>query len=400
MRLVFLTQRLPYAPNRGDRVRAYHELRLLARLGHEVHLVSLVHDEEEASHVDDLRDFTASVHPVPVTRLRNLVRGALRLGTRWPLTHSLLDGSRMHAVLGRTVNTHAPDLVFAYCSSMVRFAMEPPLADIPFVMDMVDVDSAKWAALAEHAQPVLRSVYAREATCLGAFEATAVERSHVTWVVNEREAVLLRTVAGQDARIQALENGVDIDYWRPTASTQASQDVVFCGVMNYAPNEEAALWLARAVWPAVRAQCPGARLLIVGASPTPRLRALPDTDTSVVVTGTVADVRPFLWAGAVAAAPLKIARGVQNKVLEAVAAGLPCVVTPAVAGGLPPEIVPACDVAESPEAYAGALLRMLALSAADRTRRVELAQPDRLSWESRLAPIGPAIEEAVRGRPA
>jgi polysaccharide biosynthesis protein PslH len=100
----------------------------------------------------------------------------------------------------------------------------------------------------------------------------------------------------------------------------------------------------------------------------------------------------------VATAPLMVARGVQNKVLEAVAAGLPCVVTPAVAGGLPPEIAPACDVAESADQFAEALLRMLALGTADRGRRVGLAQPERLSWESRLAPIGDAVEEAGRRR--
>jgi glycosyltransferase involved in cell wall biosynthesis len=173
---------------------------------------------------------------------------------------------------------------------------------------------------------------------------------------------------------------------------------VFCGMMNYAPNEQGTAWLASEVWPLVRVKRPAARLVIVGANPTRRLRDLADRDRSVVVTGSVPDVRPYLWAGAVAAAPLHVARGVQNKVLEAVAAGLPAVVTTAVAGGLPAEVLPACDVADTPVPFANALVTLLGLPPQARRARAGAASLELMTWESRLAPMIAAIEAlAVAG---
>jgi glycosyltransferase involved in cell wall biosynthesis len=172
--------------------------------------------------------------------------------------------------------------------------------------------------------------------------------------------------------------------------------VVFCGVMNYAPNEEGAVWLAERVWPAVRAARPTARLLLVGTGPTSRLLALARRDESVIVTGAVPDVRPFLWQGAVAAAPLLVARGVQNKVLEAVGAGLPAVVTPVVAAGLPAAVVPACRVAADPSEFASALIDLLSCPPARRRELASLAHLDGMKWESRLAPFLEAIAHAPK----
>jgi glycosyltransferase involved in cell wall biosynthesis len=279
---------------------------------------------------------------------------------------------------------------------MVRYALEPPLAGMPFVMDMVDVDSEKWAALARTARPPLRWVYAREARLLARFEAAATRKSLVTYVVNEREASSLRRLAGASASIEVLQNGVDLEYLAPPVNPASSCDVVFCGVMNYAPNVQGAMWLAREVWPRVRAARPEARLLLVGAGPTRRLLDLPRADSSIVVTGAVPDVRPYLWNGAVAAAPLLVARGVQNKVLEAVGAGLPAVVTPVVAGGLPVEIMAACRVAGSSEAFSQALLDLLALGPEQRRGIAVGADLQRLAWGPRLETLVRTLEEIQR----
>ena len=210
MRILFLTHRLPYAPNRGDRVRAYHELRALATAGHEVHVLSLAHDEEEAGHAADMRGLCASVHIARVPRVRNLLRALPTLAGGRPLTHALLDSPDVRPTLGSLVHTHHPNLVLAFCSGMARFALEPPLVGIPFVLDMVDVDSGKWRELAKTARLPLNLIYAREARVLGAFEADAARHATVTYVVNTREADALRGLAGPDARIEVLENGVDL----------------------------------------------------------------------------------------------------------------------------------------------------------------------------------------------
>ncbi len=143
MRVLVLTQRLPYAPNRGDRLRVYHMLHHL-RAHADVELVSLVHDDEEASHVDDVRAFVSRVTALRVSKIRGSISAAAALVTGMPLTHALLDAPGMTATLRRICDQHRPDVVLACGSGMARFAMQPPLDRIPLVLDFVDVDSCKW----------------------------------------------------------------------------------------------------------------------------------------------------------------------------------------------------------------------------------------------------------------
>jgi polysaccharide biosynthesis protein PslH len=164
-------------------------------------------------------------------------------------------------------------------------------------------------------------------------------------------------------------------------------------VMSYSPNAEAAEWLGRDVWPRVRHRNPTARLALVGSDPPAALRRLADNDASIVVTGHVPDVKPWLWDSAVAAAPLHIARGIQNKVLEAVSAGLPCVVSSEVYDGLPEEIRPACEVADSADHCAERIAALLALSPEARRQRARTARLEALEWPRRLTPMIALIDE-------
>lgn len=391
MRVLFLTQRLPYAPNRGDRVRAFHLLRFLRTFA-EVDVVSFVHDDDEAAHAGDLAP-AAEVDVVRIPRFRNHLLALPRLGSQTPLTHLLLDAPEMRGVL-KTKVAREPDVVLAFGSGMARFALEPPLLGIPLVLDMVDADSAKWEALGAKSGLPMSWVYRREARCLGAFERRATASAFATTVVNERERDVLRRIAPEGA-IEVVPNGVDVEGLMPAGPPGTSTDVVLCGVMNYPPNEAAAIWLASSVWPLVRKQVPAARLMLVGASPTKRVQHLGTADGSIVVTGAVPEVTPYLWAGAVSAAPLFTARGVQNKVLEAVAAGLPAVVTPAVAEGLPAPVLQACTVADTAEAFAAQLVA--GLHRTPEARRAVAARADLrgLSWGGCLAPFRELIETAA-----
>jgi sugar transferase (PEP-CTERM/EpsH1 system associated) len=403
VRVLFLTHRLPYAPNRGDRVRAYHLLRHLRGIA-DVDLISLVHDADEAAHVGTMSSLASSVRPVRVTRVRNVARTLVALRGRTPVTHTLHDGSDLIAAVDAAVAAHPPSVVLAYCSGMARLAFQPSLSTVPFVLDMVDVDSRKWASLAATADPLRSWVYAREARCLAAFERVAARRAFVTLVVTESERQALVAIAG-DARIEVVPNGVDTASLRPLGAPVDSQTIVFCGVMDYPPNEEGALWLANEVWPRVRAERPDARLKLVGTRPTRAVRGLASDDRGISVTGHVDDVRPHLWGAAASAAPLLTARGVQNKVLEAVAAGLPVVATPVVMEGVPSEIHAACVTAGDPTAFAAALVQMLNQTASARRTMAERADLTKLSWSDRLQPVGRLLDEAVRspglpGRPA
>ena len=168
MNVLYLTHRLPFAPNRGDRIRAYYTIRELSKHAN-VALFSLVHDAEEKERTGNV-DFVSAQRTVAVTPVRNWLHGAVRMPGDRPLTHSLLDAGGLQKALEEFVAAVRPDAVLAYCSGMARFCLSEPLARLPFVLDMVDVDSQKWADLATRSGVLKRYVYAREARTLMAFE--------------------------------------------------------------------------------------------------------------------------------------------------------------------------------------------------------------------------------------
>lgn len=378
MRVLYLTHRLPYAPNRGDRIRAFHLLEGL-RAAAEVTLLSLVHDDAEAAHANTLAARGVRVVTARVRGVSRYLRAGLALVGTTPLTHVLLDSPELPEALERIAGAGPPDVVVAFCSGVAPLALRPPFDHVPLVLDMVDVDSEKWRSLSATVSPPRAWVYRREATVLAAFERRVAERAVTTLVINEKERAALAAIApGSD--IRTVTNGVDLDAFRPLEPPPPSSTVVFCGVMNYAPNEEGATWLVREVWPAVVAARPDARLELVGSQPSAAVRAL--AGPSVVVTGAVPHPRDYLWKAAVAAAPLQTARGLQNKVLEALAAGTPVVTTPAVAEGLPPSVAAGCAVASTPASFASALIEGLTTSPEARRARATAVDLAPLSWDT------------------
>ena len=393
MRVLVLTQRLPYAPNRGDRLRVYHMLQHLRDYA-DVELVSLVHDEEEASHVDEVRAFVARLTALRVSKIRSGINALAAMMTGTPLTHALLDAPGMSATLRRICETHPPDVVFAYGSGMARFAMAPPLERLPLVLDFVDVDSGKWRDMAAAGTPPKSWIYRREAATLGAFEARAARKALTSLVVNEREAANARALT-PDVNVQVLANGVELERLRPLGPPKPGARVVFCGVMSYEPNAAGMTWFVEEVWPRVRATRPDATLAVVGPDPSPAFRAICDKDSSITVAGRVPDVRDWLWGAAVGIAPLHVARGVQNKALEAIAAGLPIVITPAVAGGLPPQAAVAARVAETPADFAAQIVDLLSKSATERRAIASRSDFTALTWARTLAPLASILESAA-----
>jgi sugar transferase (PEP-CTERM/EpsH1 system associated) len=397
MNVLMLTHRLPYAPNRGDRTRAYHMLRYLAA-SYRVHLVSLVHDDEEASRVPELRDIAASVSAARCRRAAGLARGVVALAGRKPLTHALLDSRELQPVVDQVASRHPPDVVLAYGSGMARLALAPPLDNTPLVVDLVDVDSEKWRQYAAVTRLPLRWIYGREARCLGSFEARVARTAFATVVVNERERRALQVLAPKAAAAVVVPLGLDVKSFTPPRPPAKTERVVFCGVMNYRPNVEGISWFLREVWPKVRAARPAATLAIVGADPVRKLRALAQHAGGVELTGTVADVRPYLWDSSVFVAPLRIARGMQTKVLECLAAGLPGVITPAVNDGLPQDIRRACVVAEDAVSFASSVVELLAETPSARRRVTEEIDFEHLAWDRQLGPFAELLEEAAASR--
>jgi sugar transferase (PEP-CTERM/EpsH1 system associated) len=394
LKVLFLTHRLPFAPNRGDRVRAFHMVKLLAK-HFDLTVASLVHDQDEEAQAATVQRMGARVVTAPFSRPRNLARASLAVWGRTPLTHVLLDSPGMRDAIAEATRDDRPDVVLSYCSGMAQYCLAPPLAGLPLVMDFVDVDSAKWAAFSESASPPMAWVQAREARYLSTFEARAARASSAAVVVNERERETLRRLS-PDANVQVVPNGVDVAGLLPPNIPASEPRVVFQAVFNYAPNVDGALWFAREVWPRVRAAIPTAQFTLAGAYPTRAVRKLAMADRSIEVTGSVDDIRPYLWRSAVAVAPMFQARGVQNKVLEAAAAGLPSVVTPAVWGGLPHEVLPACRLAETASEFAAAVVSLLSMKPEARRQQAMRAQLTSLGWPQRLSPLLGLIEAAAR----
>lgn len=383
MKVLFLTHRLPYAPNRGDRIRSYHMLRALQGKA-DIHLFSLV-DADERQHVADLPAWLSSITTAEPPVLWNRTKGLLTLAGSRPLTHTLLDAPGIEGQLARLAKDTHPDVIFAYCSGMARFAVDGPLRHLPCVLDMVDVDSEKWRTLGETASAPWRWIYAREARTLRPFEKRAVGHATTTLVVNLREGQTLESIA-PGAPVAVVQNGVDVDFFRPSSPRGSSATVVFCGVMDYEPNIEGVVWFARQVWPRVRMAHPDARFLIVGTNPTKavdQLAAVP----GIEVVGAVPDVRPYLWRAALAVAPLLTARGLQNKVLEALAAGLPVVTTTAVGAGLPAEVLRGCALADDPAAFSDAVSAVLGASVVTRARMAGSVDFSGLTWSDRLQKV-------------
>lgn len=330
MRVLAITHRTPFPPDKGDKIRAHHLLTGVARRGVEVHLVAFAEPPADQRHAARLRRDFASVTLIPLNLRRQKIRALSALLGSSPITLPVFSSEAMHEAVSLRVHDLRPDVIFAESSSMAPYALEHPT--IPFLMDFVDADSVKWRSYAEAARPPMRAVYEREATTLARFERDVARRARISVITAERERALMESIA-PGCEVRVLANGVDTEFFCPRAEVPTEPSLVFFGAMDYAANIEAALTLVREVLPRVRRRHPNARVVLAGSKPSQELRRLTDI-SGVIVTGYIADIRPVVQGCSLGVFPLRVARGVQNKVLEAMAMGVPVVTSPAVAEGV------------------------------------------------------------------
>ena len=393
--ILFLAHRIPFPPDRGDKIRSFNILRHLSTLA-TVHLACFADDQADAAHLPALREALGGAlgeAHVEVRRTSRAAAGARALLAGKPVSLTLFDSGAMRGFVHRILARADVATAFAFSGQMAQFV---PGGGVRLVMDFVDMDSAKFQAYAAQGGP-LASIHRREARRLFAFERETAARAAASLFVSDAEAALFRARAGLPrADIRALHNGVDLDFYHPNALAAAAAPgrplIVFTGQMDYAPNIDAVGWFAREVLP----QLPGAHFAIVGRNPTDAVRRL--AGERITVTGEVPDTRCWMAAADAVVAPLRIARGVQNKVLEAMAMARPVVATPAAFEGI--EAQPGRDllVAQNAQEQARAIRHLLsdparaaALGAAAR-RRVEAVY----SWDARLAPLAGLVGLAER----
>jgi sugar transferase (PEP-CTERM/EpsH1 system associated) len=394
MNLLVLVHRIPYPPNKGDKIRSYHELRYLAAR-HRVHLGCLADQPEDLAHVPLLRQMATSLEVVPLDPRRARLRSLAALASTEPLSVRYFASRRLQAWVDATLRRERIDAVLLFSSPMWAYVAQRGL---PVVMDFCDVDSDKWRQYAERAPWLMRPVYALEARRLRAWEQEALHGAAASVLVAERERRLWSDLpVALQTKVHVVRNGVDLQFFTPRRSPDPGADtIVFTGAMDYYANVDAVTFFAREVLPRVRARRPGAQFVIVGSRPTDEVRALAALP-GVQVTGFVDDVRDWYARASVCVVPLRIARGIQNKLLEALAMQRPVVCTAAAADGLGAGGGDGIRIADGAPALADAVIEVLA----DRARAAAQAAAGRrfvereYEWDGAMAMLERLLERAA-----
>jgi polysaccharide biosynthesis protein PslH len=344
VKILFLCHRIPYPPDKGDKIRAFHELRAMAER-HEVDLFTLADRPEDMVCQEALRQYCKSVTVALINPAAARLRALPYLLTRTALTLPYFRSGELATAVRGALRSRSYDRIFVYCSSMAQYLKG--VEGIPTVIDMVDVDSDKWTQYAGFSGFPFSTIYRREGRALQRYEREIAGRSSSVVVTTEREAELMRQIS-DSAAVHVVPNGVDTKYFDPAAVPKEATvpTVIFTGDMSYFPNQEAVIFFAREVLPLIRRSVEGARFLIVGRNPGKKVAALREIE-GVEVTGFVPDVRTYLARAHVAVAPFTIAAGIQNKILEAMAYGLPVVATSRTRRGLSPEVADLVAMGES-----------------------------------------------------
>jgi polysaccharide biosynthesis protein PslH len=381
--VLFLCHRVPFPPNRGDKIRSWHILRHVAQIA-PVHVCALWDDERDLAHRARLEDICASVtfERANPSRLAAMAKAFLngKPASVMACASAALQSRVDTLLISRPIQT-----IYAFSGQMAQFV--PIDTNARFVMDFVDMDSAKFAAFGGFAN-------GQEAKRLLQWEHDVAARADLSLFVSDAEADLFRASSPPaDAQVTALENGIDLnvfDQARPATPVPAKGHplIVFTGQMDYRPNVEAVVQFAAETWPIFRAQFRDACFAIVGRNPTAAIQKINGT-SGIIVTGEVTDPRDWLVAADIVVAPLLLARGIQNKVLEAMAMAKPVIASPAAAEGIDVEAGRDLIVADGPAATAASLADLMrdparanAIGEAARAR-VEA----RYGWDAQLSSL-------------
>lgn len=391
--LLFLAHRIPFPPNKGDKIRSFHLLRHLAQR-YRIYLGAFVDDGDDWQYADALAPHCAEMKLLSLHPQRSKLKSLTGLLTGEALTLPYYRNAALSDWARQLEQAGSVNRGLAFSSAMGQF-MPQGLART--VMDMVDVDSDKWTQYAPSQRWPLSWLYAREGRKLAAWEARMVQQFDATLLVSAPEAALLQQRTPKSAhKIAAFENGVDTDYFSPERDypkpfSPETRAIVFTGAMDYWPNIDAVVWFAEQVFPAIRQQCPDAQFIIVGSRPSPEVSNLA-RQPGIIVTGSVPDVRPYLAHAVCAVAPLRIARGVQNKVLEAMAMARPVVVTPQAAEGIRARAGEEYILAHDATTFSEAVLNQLAQQHSRLGQAARQVILQHYNWEHNLAAVDACLE--------
>lgn len=389
--LLFLSQRIPYPPNKGDKLRSFSVLRYLSR-SWKIHLGCFVDDPTDWRYLEELRPYCADLCCIGLDKRWAKLKSLSGLLTGTPLSVPYFRSRRLSKWVDTVLREVRPSAAFLFSSVMGQYLPhDSQLRPRRVVMDFVDVDSEKWRQYAEMHSLPMSWIYRRESRRLLAFDRGVARAADASVFVSAPEAALFRQLVPETAaKTYDISNGIDFSYFsadrsQPNPFPACSRGLVFTGAMDYWPNVDAAIWFAEEMFPAIRARVPEAVLFIVGGNPTPKVTKLGEMP-GVTVTGRVPDVRPYLTYAAASVAPLRVARGIQNKVLEGMSMGKVVITTDQGLEGI--AAMPGRDllVANDADSFVSATVRVLAdtsvVSIGDAARRCVVSS---YSWDDKLA---------------
>lgn len=396
-RVLLLTHRVPFPPDKGDRIRSYNLLRYLSERA----TVSLgcLGDEpwtQDALRVIDSLTESSCIAPIGFSRK---IYGGLSLLSGRSITEGWFYSRRLARWIDEVSRKQPFDAVVCFCSGMAGYTSRPGLEQAPLILDLVDVDSEKWLQFSRSGSGPKSWLLGLEGRRLRRVERQVGDRAAVVTLVSDEEAALYRQLA-PSANTIAVGNGVDFGYFqRPEGVVRNPHSAVFLGALDYRPNVDGIRWFCRDVWPSIRSRYSAASLKIVGRRPTAAVRALADAP-GVSIHADVPDVRPYLFEAAAAIAPLQVARGVQNKVLEAMACETPVVASAQALEGISAVAGRDALSAEAPDDWLQSIGRIFDdVALADRLSQSGRTHVEsHFDWNARLAPLGEFLECGLTAR--
>lgn len=394
MRILYVCHRFPFPPKRGGKIRPFNMIRHLTSSGHEVTVCSLARSPEEAQEAQGIAPHCAAFEIAQVNGSVQALRMVVRLPLRTPSSMGFFYSPALDQRIQLLLEQKKWDLIFVHCSSVAQYVEH--VRNVPKILDFGDMDSQKWIEYANYKPFPLSLGYRFEGAKMLAAEKRLARRFDLCTATTRAEWETLNAY-GTQVDTDWFPNGVDADFFCPTEAAYDSETISFIGRMDYYPNQECMARFCQQTWPLLKTRRSGMKLLIVGADPSPAMRKLGDIP-GVTVTGSVPDVRPFIRGSALMVAPLNIARGTQNKILEAMAMGVPVVTSSIAAGGVDAESVKHFLVADTPEAYAQAIMTIIA--SPQERKRLALAGRERMlshhAWPRSMERLNKIIDRSVQ----
>lgn len=394
--IIVIAQRVPFPPNKGEKLRTYHHIKFLAQRGHTIQVMSLKHEDNDDVLAEQLaNELGVVVELFPLAP--KVIRYASAFLKNQAISVAAFYSKSLKNRLDSLANDVKPiDAVYLSASSLAHYA-EPFVAEprTSTHMDFMDVDSDKWGQYAESSKGLMRLIYRREQTKIKQLEISTAKQFNNTFLIAPAEIELFEKTVCASSKVTRLGNGMDFSAFYPSSENRlaAEPSFLFTGVMDYKPNIDAMVWFVEHCWDAILAELPDAKLVIAGMNPAPSISSLSNT-RGINVTGFVEDILPYYHQAWTFVAPFRLARGVQNKVLQASACRVPIVTTSMGAEGISFANPLSMYFAEDASAFIKACVESIRDrdQAETKAQQAYLAITSTYSWEHQLQPLFEAIE--------